>query len=224
MSEIASPALIFAGRKHKLYTGDRFGHLVATGETYWRGYLHVRLNCDCGGHIFLPCHIALKGARKKCETCGTPRKNSLQQQYLKEYNIWITMKLRCIKPTDKDYPNYGGRGIGVSDSWRHSFEAFLNDIGPQPFPDATLERLDVNGNYEAGNVTWIPRSEQKWNKQERPTSLTIDGAERTYRDWSKETGVSILTIKNRMKAGWTAKEAVFTPKGAKRGEYTHGER
>jgi len=87
-----------------------------------------------------------------------------------EYRAWADMKGRCLNPNDKDWVQWGGRGITVCSEWAdpHGFPAFLAYIGLRPGPDYSLDRIDVNGNYEPGNVRWATRSEQQRNK--RPTS------------------------------------------------------
>ena len=74
------------------------------------------------------------------------------------------MKSRCLNPRQADYPSYGGRGITVCERWLHSFEAFLADVGPRP-AGMSLDRINVNGNYEPGNVRWATAREQRANQR-----------------------------------------------------------
>ncbi len=72
---------------------------------------------------------------------------------------------RCTQPTTNGYKDYGGRGISVCERWEF-FESFLADMGARP-DGKTLDRADVNGNYEPGNCRWATRSEQERNKRPR---------------------------------------------------------
>ena len=73
------------------------------------------------------------------------------------------MLKRCLQPSHKSFPDYGGRGIGVCSAWRE-FPRFLADMGERP-EGKTLDRLDVNGDYAPGNCRWASGSEQQQNKR-----------------------------------------------------------
>jgi hypothetical protein len=72
---------------------------------------------------------------------------------------------RCTNPNGYDWKLYGGRGITVCDRWRHSFENFLADLGERPPGRYSIERIDVNGNYEPDNCKWIPLRDQVKNRR-----------------------------------------------------------
>lgn len=80
------------------------------------------------------------------------------------HRAWVSMLQRCMNPRNKNYPNYGGRGITVCAQWK-DFRAFLGDMGERPSPELSLDRIDNDGNYEPGNCRWATRSEQQRNKR-----------------------------------------------------------
>ena len=77
-----------------------------------------------------------------------------------EYVSWLSMLNRCFVPTHDAYPWYGGRGITVCDQRRHSFAAFLADMGIKPTPKHTIDRKDPDSNYEPGKCRWATWKEQ----------------------------------------------------------------
>lgn len=89
-----------------------------------------------------------------------------------EYKAWRGMRTRCYNPNDAHYKNYGGRGIEVCEKWRIDFTTFYADMGPRPSEIHSLDRIDVNGNYEPSNCRWATRSEQQKNKRPHVSQRT----------------------------------------------------
>ena len=115
------------------------------------------------------------------------------------------MKARCLNPNDKDYPDYGGRGISVCERWL-SFDNFFEDMGHPP-PKTELDRLDNDGNYEPSNCAWRSKPEQSRNRRCN-VLLTYLGRTQCMQDWANELGIHVTTIASRLKAGRPHHEAL----------------
>ena len=100
-----------------------------------------------------------------------------------EYRTWQSMKRRCYNKKNNRYEYYGGRGITVCDRWKNSFIAFFRDMGLKPFPKATIDRIDNDGNYEPGNCHWTTCVEN--NRHTSRTKLTIQKAKEIRKHYAK---------------------------------------
>ncbi len=88
-------------------------------------------------------------------------------RYTKTYMAWKNMKARCYRRSYRDFKSYGGRWIIVCERWKSNFENFLSDMGGKP-EGKSLDRINVDGNYEPSNCRWATLSEQNSNRRPRP--------------------------------------------------------
>lgn len=118
--------------------------------------------CGCRCGWYTECTIAdLRRKSKPKRSCG---KCYADHRWPSEWLAWRNMQIRCYSETSEDYKNYGARGITVAKEWREDFFNFLEYMGLKEDPKLTLERLDVNGNYEPGNCVWADRYTQCHNR------------------------------------------------------------
>lgn len=115
--------------------------------------------CLCGNYHTLAT-AQLKRNYRPTRTCGSCNDDT---KYPKEYKCWEGIYARCYSSYRKEYKNYGGRGITMQQSWRQDFLHFLADVGLAPGPEYSIDRIDVNGNYEKGNTRWATKKEQMNN-------------------------------------------------------------
>ncbi len=141
-------------------------HLKEAEDRYWL------CECDCG-----TVKVVTQGTLRSRPTksCGCIKKLKKESRAADnpEYKVWLTMKQRCHNPNSSRYSGWGARGIRVCDRWRKSFSDFLNDMGPRPSNQHSIDRIDVNGHYEPSNCRWVTNLEQAINR--RPGKSGIVG-------------------------------------------------
>lgn len=185
--------------KLKDETGNRFGMLVVESRAPSTEKQCAMWNCkcDCGGNIVVS-GGALRSENNK--SCGCMIKTSKYRTHGKTrsraYSIWKMMKQRCCNPTTGTFKWYGGRGITVCQEWMR-FENFYRDMGDPP-EKYTLERIDVNGNYEISNCEWIPFSDQAKNTT-RTVYVDVYGVRMTKANAAVLLGISEAAIRSRLK-------------------------
>lgn len=130
------------------------------------------------------------------------------------YETWRNMKKRCNYSGCKAYPYYGGRGITYCDRWEN-FLDFLKDMGERP-QGMTLERIDVEGNYDKNNCRWATLDEQSMNR--RNTIWVFHGGKLiSVREAAKDIGKCERTIRWREQTKRESQEIVLDslPEGLK---------
>ena len=127
------------------------------------------------------------------------------------YRIWQGMKQRTTNPKEKAYVNYGARGIRVCDEWQSNYIAFRDWALANGYADdLTIDRIDVNGNYEPSNCRWITNREQCNNRR---TNVLIEWNSKTLNieQWAEETGLPYNVLHDRYKRYGIMPPELFEP-------------
>lgn len=153
--------------------GQKFGRLTVikrAGSTAAKKKLWLCL-CDCGNERRVPAGDLRSGKSVSCGCFSREKVALLKFRHgqaragneTREYQSWKHMISRCFKKNNKNFKHYGGRGITVCDRWL-AFENFYADMGEMP-DGFSIERVNVNGNYEPSNCKWILKNRQATNRR-----------------------------------------------------------
>lgn len=127
------------------------------------------------------------------------------------YGIWVGMRARCNRKTHHAYERYGGRGIKVCDEWNDFTNFALWALDNGYTDELTIERKNVDGDYNADNCLWIPRGEQARNRSNN-RKITYMGISKTGAEWARELGFKDKhAIFDRLDNGWSTEKALSTP-------------
>lgn len=216
---------VIPGPRLRNLTGQRFGRITVLGYAGSRDR-----NSGGGRTAFWFCLCSCGNVSKvatqqlhsgKTQSCGCLQKeqrlaNASLTKTHGEYGgckpspemaAYTGAKTRCTNPNVENYADYGGRGIEFR---FNSFDEFLADIGRRPGRDYSLDRKDVNGHYEAGNVRWATASQQARNIR-KATIIEYKGESKTIGDWCDEFPM----VKSRFYRGWCVPCMFEQPKGGR---------
>lgn len=181
----------------------------------------ARCRCACGREATRSLSSIVTGLSQSCG-CLTDEMNtrhgaSRAGHRTPEYEAWASMLKRCRNPKNSQYSNYGGRGITVCPEWS-DFTRFLADVGPRPQQGRrhSLERINNELGYFAGNVKWATAAEQHRNKRSN-VYLTAFGETLTISDWAERIGMSGFGLHHRITHGWPLERALTQPSLRPRG-------
>lgn len=132
----------------------------------------------------------------------------------KLYNVWRGIKKRCYNPNYYAYPQYGGRGIMLSEDWVNFENFYIWALANGYEVGLTLDRIDNNGDYSPNNCRWTTWKVQGNNRRTNKT-ITFNGKTQTLSMWADEIGVSQEMLWNRLRIyKWPIEVALTAPKGS----------
>lgn len=210
--------------KLNIQEGDRFGRLEVLFECARSDSNKRRMlcQCDCGTQKILLLTTLRTGRAKSCgcyqKECrgkssvihGMARKGKVSS----EFNIWAAMKDRCYNTNNHAYSRYGGRGIKVCNRWLESFQNFYEDMGPRPSSNYSIDRKDVNGNYELSNCRWADNYVQAGNTRSNRV-IEYNGYQLILNEWARKLNVSrerISSLVRYTNRNWTEAIAYIVEK------------
>jgi hypothetical protein len=190
-------------KAHSELIGHRFGLRTVTRVMSAQS---VECRCVCGQIAEIRATVLKAGRRHGCPSCvKLVHGESTRGEITPEMRTWLSMLARC-RPSGRLH--YGRSGIRVCERWQDSFQAFLADVGRRPSERHSIDRIDVRGDYEPGNVRWSTAKEQARNRRNNRL-LTIDGETLCIAEWAERERMPYTTIYSRLKKGWSHRESVY---------------
>ena len=188
-------------------TGAHFGRLAAINrvENDKHGLTQWRCVCACGKEVTVRSQDLRRGRQVSCGCHASELTSSRNFRHglkgTRLYRIWKNMKSRCYNPRVGSYKNYGGRGVSICDEWLNDPKAFYDWATANGYSDEkSIDRIDVNGPYAPDNCRWATRKEQGRN-QRTNHAINTPWGRLCLREASERSGVSLATIKQRIKRG-----------------------
>lgn len=192
-------------------TGKKFGILTCINPNVDGPIRKWNCICDCGNQTVVTTNKITSGHTTSCGCIALAvRRNNgkLNREHgrghgVKDltYRSWTSMRERC-RPNYPKAEHYYGRGIRLAERWE-SFANFLEDMGERQ-AGQTLDRIDVNGNYEPGNCRWADATTQQRNRR-NTNYLWFGDEKRIAMDVADDIGIKksamqyFLTVSRKLK-------------------------
>lgn len=201
--------------KIKDISGQKFGRLNVIKYAYTdkRHTAIWQCKCDCGNIVEVRGDALRNGTIQSCGCLQEDRRKEALtkhgQSRSKLYKVYHSMKGRCYNKNNREYHNYGARGIAVYSEWLSSYETFYDWAIENGYQDGlTIDRIDVNKGYEPDNCRWVNNKTQQNNKRNN-IYLTCNNKTQTLMQWANELNLTYSCIHNRYERGWNIKEILF---------------
>jgi len=198
--------------------GKRFNSLVVIERVgSARGNIWWDCLCDCGRKAFRTTAQLNNGL---VASCGCAQRMAAAKTCLARgvhfmrgtriYRIWRGMRQRCLDKNYSNYPYYGGRGITICSEWMVFTEFYNWAITSGYSKELSIDRINVNGNYEPKNCRWATPIEQSNNKASS-RKISFGGESLTVAQWARRMNINQTTLNNRILSGWPIEKALSMP-------------
>ena len=205
--------------KYSIEAGNKYGRLTAIKYAGRYGHSSKWLfECECGNRKEIDVYRVLCGGTKSCG-CLQAESRHLKAKHgacrkgqnSRLYRIWLRMKDRCYYPRDISYKYYGARGVTVCPEW-HEFRNFQEWAISNGYSDnLSIDRIDVNKNYEPSNCRWSDNLTQANNKRSN-VYFEAFGEKHTLTEFSRIYGINWATLYKRVvNNGWDVETALTKP-------------
>lgn len=163
---------------------------------------HCKCECDREYDV-LSCHLK-SGKSYQCRVCAdTLGKNRHGDKGTRFYRIWEGIINRCENPTATSYERYGGRNIKVCDSWKKyinfkkdMYNSYIKHCQEFGEDNTSIDRIEVNGNYECNNCKWATMKEQ-CNNRRNNLYIKINNTIKTFTEWCEFYNVTLEKTQNK---------------------------
>ena len=197
----------------KNLTGEKFGRLTVIERAENKNNRTTWLcKCECGNETIVEGFCLKHGTTKSCGCLRREYNTKHGSSHSRLYRIWSAMKGRCLNKNSYSYKWYGERGITICNEWIDDFQRFYDWAMLNGYSDdLSIDRIDVNGNYEPNNCRWVDIKTQA-NNTTRNNLITHNNETHTISEWSKILDISYDTLRSRIsRNGWDIEKAFTIP-------------
>lgn len=132
--------------------------------------------------------------------------------------VWQNMRQRCLNPNNRQYRDYGGRGITICDEWRDDYPCFREWALKSGYKQGlTIDRINNDGGYSPQNCRWATFKEQNRNKRTN-LNITLNGETKCLIEWVEMFGLNYPLVQVRLKKGWPVERALTEPPKRRKAE------
>lgn len=195
-------------------SNQKFGRLTAIkivgkNKSGSRKWLCI---CDCGNETVVEQYRLSSGQTKSCGCLKKENKYVHGLSRSRINKIYRLIKNRCYNKNSSSFKDYGGRGITICKEWVDKENGFKNfyewSMNNGYSEELTIDRIDVNGNYEPSNCRWVDRKTQQ-NNTRRNDYIEYNGEVHTLSEWAEIININKKTLYNRLhKYGWSVERAL----------------